>query len=113
VCLKSHRVALYVYLSLSGLDGLSDVRLEGLRYVHQGEDVKLQCNYKLGNDSLYAVKWYRGLQEFYRFVPKEAPPKKFFDYPGLSFNVRDYMYIGCSGQMILFTHPGEKESSRV
>ena len=30
----------------------------------------LHCNYHLGKDKLYSVKWYKDSSEFYRFVPK-------------------------------------------
>lgn len=28
----------------------------------------LTCNYELGNDKLYSVKWYRDGSEFYRYA---------------------------------------------
>ena len=28
----------------------------------------LTCNYELGNDKLYSVKWYRDGSEFYRYL---------------------------------------------
>ena len=31
----------------------------------------LRCNYHLGKDKLYSVKWYKDSSEFYRFVPKK------------------------------------------
>lgn len=34
-------------------------------------------------DSLYAVKWYKGRREFYRYTPKENPAMKIFPAPGV------------------------------
>ncbi|XP_024945981.1 uncharacterized protein LOC107272902 isoform X2 [Cephus cinctus] len=31
------------------------------------------CSFNLESDTLYTVKWYKGLQEFFRYVPKEMP----------------------------------------
>ena len=47
---------------------MKDVRFEGPDYVRQGEDVSFTCNYDMEKDMLYAVKWYRGSEEFYRQV---------------------------------------------
>jgi hypothetical protein len=44
-------------------------------------------------DSLYSVKWYKGRREFYRYSPKENPPMKAFQLPGIHVVVslqRDY-----------------------
>lgn len=38
-----------------------------------GSTVTFTCKYDLGSDVLYAVKWYKGKNEFYRFLPKELP----------------------------------------
>ena len=38
-----------------------------------GHSIQLECVFALEDDSLYAVKWYRGVDEFYRFVPAEEP----------------------------------------
>ncbi len=63
----------------------------------------LRCNYDLEADSLYAVKWYRGSEEFYRFLPKEAPPKQAFPINGVVVDVSKkgfclsvFMYVFCS-----------------
>lgn len=42
-------------------------------YRKPGESARLECNYDLGNDTLYAVKWYKEYEEFYRYVPKDRP----------------------------------------
>ncbi|ODM93621.1 Cell adhesion molecule 2 [Orchesella cincta] len=39
-----------------------------------GEDALLRCDYDLGRDRLYAVKWYKDNEEFFRFVPRFNPP---------------------------------------
>jgi len=39
-----------------------------------GEDALLKCDYSLGRDRLYAVKWYKDNEEFFRYVPRFNPP---------------------------------------
>lgn len=39
-----------------------------------GEDALLKCEYDLGRDRLYAVKWYKDNEEFFRYVPRFNPP---------------------------------------
>ena len=44
----------------------------------------LRCQFALGSsDELYAVKWYKDGQEFYRFIPAETPSKIAFPRPGI------------------------------
>lgn len=37
--------------------------------------------------SLYSVRWYFESEEFYRFVPKEAPPARTFPVAGINVDV--------------------------
>ncbi|KAJ3628815.1 hypothetical protein MTP99_013253 [Tenebrio molitor] len=53
--------------------GLSWVSVNVPQYRVPGDTALLQCNYDLGNGSLYSVKWYKDHEEFYRFVPKTRP----------------------------------------
>ncbi|XP_046664662.1 uncharacterized protein LOC124357185 [Homalodisca vitripennis] len=64
--------------------GLKDVRVVVPKAARKGDSVVLRCNYDLEGDPLYAVKWYKGRAEFYRYSPKENPPMKVFPIPGLS-----------------------------
>lgn len=52
-----------------------------------GDDVYMRCLYNLDNDQLYTVKWYKGRQEFFRYVPKELPNTKVFPLPGVNVDV--------------------------
>ncbi|CAG7820225.1 unnamed protein product, partial [Allacma fusca] len=52
-------------------------------FVRRGGEVRFTCKYDIDVGSLYAVKWYKGSQEFYRYVPKEVPPIKVFPQPGV------------------------------
>lgn len=50
--------------------------------VRRGDKALLKCLYDLEGDSLYAIKWYKGRREFYRYTPKENPPMKVFVMQG-------------------------------
>ncbi|XP_071448839.1 uncharacterized protein [Hetaerina americana] len=67
--------------------GLRDVRLTVPVAVRRGGRVKLSCDYDLEDAQLYSVKWYRGDQEFFRFVPREEPHTQVFPYPGVNVDV--------------------------
>ena len=51
-----------------------------------GETATLECVFQLGTDRLYAVKWYKDNEEFYRYVPKYSPPNR--DIPVNGVHVR-------------------------
>lgn len=57
------------------------------RAVRLGHSVILGCEYNLEDTALYSVKWYRNNEEFYRYVPKEAPPIRVFSSPGVKVDV--------------------------
>jgi len=67
--------------------GALNVRVEVPQYVKAGETAVLKCKYDLGSEPLYALKWYKGKQEFYRYTPKESPPTKSFPIVGLQIDV--------------------------
>ncbi|XP_034824650.1 uncharacterized protein [Maniola hyperantus] len=66
-----------------------------LRIVHvtvpsyrvRGQPAQLECNYELGDDTLYSVKWYRDNEEFYRFMPKYDPPKHAYKLDGVKVDI--------------------------
>jgi hypothetical protein len=55
--------------------------------VPTGDLARLNCDYDLEKDQLYTIKWYRGDEEFYRFVPKESPPTRVFPLQGIHVDV--------------------------
>ena len=52
-----------------------------------GESARLFCQYNLEGDKLYSVKWFKGDDEFYRYIPRDVPPAQIFLLPGVSVNV--------------------------
>ncbi|XP_030760041.1 uncharacterized protein LOC115885309 [Sitophilus oryzae] len=67
----------------SAAGGLKWVRVNVPQYRVPGEVAQLQCDYDLGNDTLYSVKWYKEHEEFYRFVPKASPPANSYKVEGV------------------------------
>lgn len=59
---------------VTGVNGLQNVSVDIPEAVAVGSTVNLTCQYDLQGDVLYAVKWYKGKDEFYRYLPKEMPP---------------------------------------
>jgi hypothetical protein len=78
---------LTVYFLSTGVGGLRDVAVTVPIAVTPGDTVTLQCSYDLEGDPLYTVKWYKGRQEFFRYVPKELPHTRVFPLPGVNVDV--------------------------
>lgn len=65
------------------------------RYKIRGETAVLKCNYHLEGALLYAVKWYRENEEFYRYVPKSDPQKTSYPVDGIRVDVRLLFFFFC------------------
>lgn len=80
----------FVLLPLSmcaGIGGLKWVSVNLPHFRRPGEAAHLHCDYDLGNDTLYAVKWYKDNEEFYRFVAKERPQSTSYRVDGVDVDV--------------------------
>ncbi|XP_040575762.1 uncharacterized protein [Lepeophtheirus salmonis] len=86
-------------------NGLYNLRVNIPEIAQRGRDVIFNCTYSLEADKLYAIKWYRGNYEIFRFVPSENPKKKTF--PLLGFNVSEEKSTGET----LFLHSVNFENS--
>lgn len=55
------------------------------KVVRRFQIATLKCFYDIDTSSLYTVKWFRGTQEFYRYIPNagDEPSTKVFAYPGI------------------------------
>ncbi|XP_039293047.1 cell adhesion molecule 1 [Nilaparvata lugens] len=65
------------------------------QYKLRGELAVLECHYELEGDSLYAVKWYKENEEFYRYVPKSNPPQSSYRVDGIKVDhqLSDYKQV--------------------
>jgi hypothetical protein len=46
------------------------LRVSVPQYKVRGDTALLECQYELGGDKLYSVKWYKDNEEFYRYMPR-------------------------------------------
>lgn len=80
-------VHVFYHLIIAGViqvsGGLSWVRVSVPHYRVPGEMAQLECEYELGEDTLYSVKWYKDHEEFYRYMPKSRPPQHSYRLEGL------------------------------
>lgn len=67
--------------------GVKWVNVNVPRYRVPGEMAQLQCNYELGNDTLYSVKWYKDNEEFFKYVPKATPKATKYRVEGVHIDV--------------------------
>lgn len=81
------KVTLLTVLIVAGVGGLRDVSMRVPLAVTAGSTVALTCTYDLQDDLLYTVKWYKGKQEFFRYVPKELPHTRVFPIKGFNVDV--------------------------
>lgn len=72
----------------AGVRGLHNLEINVPNAVLVGETVSLECSWQLEDEeALYSVKWYRGREEFYRYIPKELPHTRVFPLPGIEVDV--------------------------
>ncbi|XP_045493582.1 uncharacterized protein LOC123692828 [Colias croceus] len=78
-----------IFLSLLVKDSLllKVVRVTVPSYRVRGQPAQLECNFELGEDKLYSVKWYRDNEEFYRYMPKFDPPKLAYKVEGIKVDL--------------------------
>lgn len=83
----------YYFTAIGAPGGLKWVRVNVPQYRVPGETAQLQCDYDIGNDTLYAVKWYKEHEEFYRYVPKARPPATSYKLEGIHVDVSNFIKI--------------------
>uniref|UniRef100_A0A1B6CAG6 Ig-like domain-containing protein n=1 Tax=Clastoptera arizonana TaxID=38151 RepID=A0A1B6CAG6_9HEMI len=66
-------ISLISLLLPQGYECLKLIRVRIPPYKIRGDTAVLECLYELEGASLYAVKWYKENEEFYRFVPRVKP----------------------------------------
>ncbi|XP_071520695.1 uncharacterized protein [Panulirus ornatus] len=69
--------------------------------VVSGSAVQLACNYEHTTDRpdpLYSVKWYRGVNQFYEYIPKRDPPVRVYQLPHIHIDE-----LGSSGPTVRLT----------
>nr|XP_012141499.1 PREDICTED: uncharacterized protein LOC100881497 isoform X2 [Megachile rotundata] len=64
------------------------------------DKVVLRCEYDLGGEDLYSVKWYKDGCEFFRYMPDSKPPGREFPVPGVhvDLNKSDNKQVTLFGQ---------------
>ncbi|CAH1405397.1 unnamed protein product [Nezara viridula] len=56
-------------------------------YAVEGEEPELECRYQAEGDTLYGVKWYKGDEEFYRYIFRSTPPYSSYEVEGVTVNM--------------------------
>lgn len=74
-------------MSSSRAGVLKWVRISVPQYRLPGESALMRCDFELGNDTLYSLKWYKDMEEFYRFVPRAKPKTSWYEVDGIHVDV--------------------------
>ncbi|XP_049537224.1 uncharacterized protein LOC125952043 [Anopheles darlingi] len=70
------------------VEGLTLTQLQIPRHVLVNSNVSLECIFDMDGAALYAVKWYKDGNEFYRFTPANRPQTQSFLLPGVSVDLQ-------------------------
>jgi hypothetical protein len=57
-------------------------------WVEAGSSADLRCSWTPEQRQIWALRWYQGLNEIYRWTPSKEDPKQIFKNPHLTVNVR-------------------------
>lgn len=74
-----------LFIFAMGCSGMKMKSLIAPKWVNAGENTKLVCDYDLGRDVMYSIKWFKdGPHEVYRYIPTNQPVQyKSFKTPGV------------------------------
>lgn len=79
---------LFVLFSFTGfVFGLRIINATIPSIIERDKDVLLTCEHDTEGDTLYSLKWYKGMREFFRYTPKEIPSTKIFSTKGINIDV--------------------------
>ena len=68
--------------------GLRDLKVYIPDTVLRGHNIQFNCTFTLEDEKLFAIKWYRGNYEIFRYMPSSpAVPKKTFPLDGYNVSV--------------------------
>ncbi|XKL63713.1 hypothetical protein PGB90_006077 [Kerria lacca] len=67
--------------------GLKLTELKIDKHTVRGNTTILECKFDLEGETLYAVKWYKDGNEFYRYLPKDTPHIQVFPLPGVHVDI--------------------------
>lgn len=105
--IQSFEIHSYLLLSywqfINYLDGAFSLRINKLS-VPKRVSIELECDYDLEGGRLYAVKWYKGGREFYRYIPSENPATKIFAVSGINVNVSESKNCTCEFNLSNCSH---------
>ncbi|XP_065221722.1 uncharacterized protein LOC135846515 isoform X2 [Planococcus citri] len=66
---------------------LTELRID--KHTVRGNTTLLECKFDLEGETLYAVKWYKDGNEFFRYLPKDSPQIQVFDVAGVHVDVKN------------------------
>ncbi|XP_039291969.1 uncharacterized protein LOC111049365 [Nilaparvata lugens] len=87
ISLSSALSLLAILSIIIGVRGLRGVEMVLPAAVSPGDTATLICRYDLEGEPLYTLKFYKGREEFYRYMPKEHPQTQIFPLPGIDVDV--------------------------
>ncbi|XP_055639394.1 uncharacterized protein LOC129777250 [Toxorhynchites rutilus septentrionalis] len=82
-------VLLQIFLIKETTFGIKLMEVRVPKHTIKDNPVRLECHYEMEGDALYAVKWYKDGNEFYRYVPRDNPPAQVFPQTGINVDVQN------------------------
>ena len=80
-------LSFYFYFSVPA-ESLKDLRVHIPETVIRGSNAVFNCTFNFDEDeTLYAIKWYRGTYEIFRYIPSDMPQLKRFPLSGYNVSV--------------------------
>ena len=72
--------------------GLRDLKVYIPDTVLRGHNIHFNCTFTLEDEKLFAIKWYRGNYEIFRYMPSSNAPKKTFPLEGYNVSVSSLLF---------------------